>query len=206
MSASSSCGTSGPMELPQPEEADSAGQLCACQRLDSDGSAGAAGSVGSARHAGEAEGAEPPLADEAEPVSDGPATEVWDCRAQQSQMSFDSPGLFASTPVHSVDLHPNQVELVAGDDQGRVHVWDLVSGRVRRMMIPQDMRTGGAGGVETDAEPDTLPESLPDPVPDAPPDALPDAVPDAFPVALPSDGRPDAPPGVPPFAFPDAFP
>lgn len=63
---------------------------------------------------------------------------VWDCRTQQSQMSFDSPGLFASTPVHSVDLHPNQVELVAGDDQGRVHVWDLVSGRVRRMMTPEE--------------------------------------------------------------------
>lgn len=63
---------------------------------------------------------------------------VWDCRTQQSQMTLDSSGLFASTPVHSVDLHPNQSELVAGDDQGRILVWDLVGGGVRRMMTPEE--------------------------------------------------------------------
>jgi len=62
---------------------------------------------------------------------------VWDCRANKCQLCYHNHGMFDQVPVHSVDLHPNQVELIAGDNQGRVLVWDLVANRVRRTLIPE---------------------------------------------------------------------
>lgn len=66
---------------------------------------------------------------------------VWDNRAQKCQLCYEnagSNGIFARTAINSVDLHPNQVELVAGDEQGKVIVWDLSANRVRRTLIPEE--------------------------------------------------------------------
>eukprot|EP00928_Gymnodinium_smaydae_P047372 TRINITY_DN31612_c0_g1_i1.p2 TRINITY_DN31612_c0_g1~~TRINITY_DN31612_c0_g1_i1.p2 ORF type:complete len:320 (+),score=70.16 TRINITY_DN31612_c0_g1_i1:63-1022(+) len=63
---------------------------------------------------------------------------IWDCRTKQCQLCYENAGLFDRTAVHSVDLHPNQVELIAGDNQGKVLVWDLVANQVRRTLIPEE--------------------------------------------------------------------
>lgn len=63
---------------------------------------------------------------------------VWDCRAQKCQLCYENNGMFERIAVHSVDLHPNQVELIAGDNQGKVLVWDLTANRVRRTLIPEE--------------------------------------------------------------------
>jgi G protein beta subunit-like protein len=64
---------------------------------------------------------------------------VWDSRSQKCQLCYENTGgLVGRTAVHSVDLHPNQVELVAGDDQGKVLVWDLTMNRARRTLIPEE--------------------------------------------------------------------
>ena len=34
-----------------------------------------------------------------------------------------------NTPVHSIALHPNQVELLISDATGAVYIWDLRSDR-----------------------------------------------------------------------------
>jgi|EP00927_Polykrikos_kofoidii_P055751 G protein beta subunit-like protein len=63
---------------------------------------------------------------------------VWDSRSKNCQLSYENIGVFEKTAVHSVDLHPNQIELIAGDTQGKVLVWDLVANRIRRTLIPEE--------------------------------------------------------------------
>jgi len=63
---------------------------------------------------------------------------VWDCRSQKCQMCYENQGSFALTAIHAVDLHPNQKELVAGDNQGKVLVWDIEANQIRRILIPDD--------------------------------------------------------------------
>jgi len=63
---------------------------------------------------------------------------VWDCRTQKCQLCYENHGMFERVAIHSVDLHPNQVELIAGDNQGKVLVWDLTANRVRRTLIPEE--------------------------------------------------------------------
>jgi len=60
---------------------------------------------------------------------------VWDCREQKCQLCYENNDKSA---IHSVDLHPNQVELIACDNQGKVFVWDLIANRVRRTLIPEE--------------------------------------------------------------------
>lgn len=63
---------------------------------------------------------------------------VWDSRTQKCQLCYENHGLFERVSIHSVDLHPNQVELIAGDNQGKVLVWDLTGNRIRRTLIPEE--------------------------------------------------------------------
>lgn len=51
---------------------------------------------------------------------------IWDLRQKNSH----STKAYSSTydclsPVNCVSLHPNQIELVAGDQSGKVHIWDI---------------------------------------------------------------------------------
>jgi G protein beta subunit-like protein len=84
--------------------------------------------------------------------SEDGTVKVWDIRAPGCQRSFDNVAATTASPnssssnsggpstggghphaslvaVNSVVLHPNQAELVMGDQEGRVRVWDLGSNR-----------------------------------------------------------------------------
>jgi len=60
---------------------------------------------------------------------------IWDCRSKGYQLYYEN-----TSPVHTVALHPNQVELVAGDHQGKIQVWDLTANRIRHTFIPEDSK------------------------------------------------------------------
>lgn len=47
---------------------------------------------------------------------------IWDLRASGFQRSFEAK---SKSPVNTVALHPNQVELISGDRSGVLRVWDL---------------------------------------------------------------------------------
>jgi len=50
---------------------------------------------------------------------------VWDCRKRNLQCSK---AFTASGPVNTAKLHPNQQEIVIGDQNGVIHIWNLRSG------------------------------------------------------------------------------
>jgi hypothetical protein len=43
------------------------------------------------------------------------------CRAKGCQRNYDTGGV----PVNDVVLHPNQAELISGDQNGGIRTWDL---------------------------------------------------------------------------------
>lgn len=53
---------------------------------------------------------------------------IWDPRSSVSQRCFETSPL---SPVHTVALHPNQTDLLAGDQAGPVRVWDLEANACR---------------------------------------------------------------------------
>jgi G protein beta subunit-like protein len=61
---------------------------------------------------------------------------IWDMRANQltCQRIFQ-----VNTPVHSVALHPNQVELIVADSTGALYLWDLRSDRDDSLMTEVDL-------------------------------------------------------------------
>uniref|UniRef100_A0A0G4H6G2 Target of rapamycin complex subunit LST8 n=1 Tax=Chromera velia CCMP2878 TaxID=1169474 RepID=A0A0G4H6G2_9ALVE len=63
---------------------------------------------------------------------DGTA-KIWDCRAEGYQMYYETVGV----ALHSAVLHPNQAELVMGDQQGNVLFWNLVANRVQMSLSPE---------------------------------------------------------------------
>lgn len=52
-------------------------------------------------------------------------------RAPGCQRNFECAG-----PVNTVVLHPNQSELISGDQNGNIRVWDLTSGSYSRELVP----------------------------------------------------------------------
>jgi len=56
---------------------------------------------------------------------------IWDLRIQAHQRNYEC--LF---PVNSVVLHPNQAELISGDQNGCMNIWDLNAGACRAEIIP----------------------------------------------------------------------
>ena len=52
-------------------------------------------------------------------------------RAPGCQRNFDCSG-----PVNTVILHPNQSELISGDQNGNIRVWDLAMNACSRELIP----------------------------------------------------------------------
>ncbi|KAL3087749.1 hypothetical protein niasHT_029513 [Heterodera trifolii] len=61
---------------------------------------------------------------------------IWDMRNNQlnCQRIFQ-----VNTPVHSVVLHPNQVELIVADSTGAIYLWDLRSDRDDSLITEVDM-------------------------------------------------------------------
>lgn len=63
---------------------------------------------------------------------------VWDCRSLKSQLCHENFGVHDRAAVHSVDIHPNQVELVIGDGEGQVILWDLRANKIRHTYVPEE--------------------------------------------------------------------
>jgi G protein beta subunit-like protein len=57
---------------------------------------------------------------------------LWDLRSPSYSRSWDS-----KSAVNSVCLHPNQVQLVSGDQGGSLKVWDIGSNRIIKELIPE---------------------------------------------------------------------
>lgn len=57
---------------------------------------------------------------------------IWDLRAPGFQRDYESRGA-----VNAVALHPNQGELVSGDQTGAVRCWDLTANRCAAEMVPE---------------------------------------------------------------------
>ena len=51
-------------------------------------------------------------------ASEDGTLKIWDLRASGSQRKFD-----AGAPVNSAALHPNQAEIISGQQNGTVRIW-----------------------------------------------------------------------------------
>lgn len=56
---------------------------------------------------------------------------IWDLRAPRWQRQYE-----CDAPVNSVVLHPNQTELISGDQGGNVRVWDLQANACMQEIVP----------------------------------------------------------------------
>lgn len=59
---------------------------------------------------------------------------IWDLRVNGHQRTFDNVN---HAPISSVVLHPNQVEVITGDENGFIRCWDLVAGKWISESCPQ---------------------------------------------------------------------
>ena len=84
-----------------------------------------------------------------------PAVKIWDLRAPGCQREYES-----RAAVNTVVLHPNQGELISGDQHGNIRVWDLTANACRWVLVGaaagvgphcQRMQMGAAGAVGTAA-------------------------------------------------------
>jgi G protein beta subunit-like protein len=65
--------------------------------------------------------------------SEDNTVKIWDLRSPGFQRSFD-----CKCPVNSVALHPNQAELISGDQKGNVRVWDLSTSKMVNELVPDN--------------------------------------------------------------------
>lgn len=63
--------------------------------------------------------------------SEDGTVKIWDPRANSSTRSYD-----CGAAVNSVALSPNQAELITGDQNGCIRVWDLEADKCREEHIP----------------------------------------------------------------------
>lgn len=81
--------------------------------------------------------------------SEDGTVKVWDLRTGRAQRSYACPSEArkkpyvgynrapsTTSPVNSVVLHPNQGELISGDQGGRVRVWDLEADKCSAELVP----------------------------------------------------------------------
>mmetsp|Transcript_13753 Transcript_13753/g.40690 ORF Transcript_13753/g.40690 Transcript_13753/m.40690 type:complete len:303 (-) Transcript_13753:106-1014(-) len=54
---------------------------------------------------------------------------IWDLRSPVAQRTYQSKG-----PVNTVTIHPNQAELISGDQGGAVNVWDLTAAELTSVL------------------------------------------------------------------------
>jgi len=62
---------------------------------------------------------------------------IWDLRkgSMQCQRIFQ-----VSAPVNCVCLHPNQAELIVGDQSGIIHIWDLKTDHNEQLVCMKSVR------------------------------------------------------------------
>uniref|UniRef100_A0A915CWG0 Target of rapamycin complex subunit lst8 n=1 Tax=Ditylenchus dipsaci TaxID=166011 RepID=A0A915CWG0_9BILA len=65
---------------------------------------------------------------------------IWDMRVSTSSTQLNCQRIFqVNTPIHSVALHPNQVELIVADSAGALYVWDLRTDRDDSLVTEVDL-------------------------------------------------------------------
>jgi len=64
-------------------------------------------------------------------ASEDHTIKLWDLRAPGCQRNFECTG-----PVNTVISHPNQSELISGDQNGNIRVWDLNANACSRELVP----------------------------------------------------------------------
>eukprot|EP00824_Muranothrix_gubernata_P017398 TRINITY_DN35669_c0_g1_i1.p1 TRINITY_DN35669_c0_g1~~TRINITY_DN35669_c0_g1_i1.p1 ORF type:complete len:308 (-),score=62.25 TRINITY_DN35669_c0_g1_i1:10-933(-) len=64
-------------------------------------------------------------------ASEDGTVKIWDMRAPGCQRDFE-----CHAPVNTVALHPNQGELISGDQNGGIRVWDLTANRCTHSLTP----------------------------------------------------------------------
>jgi G protein beta subunit-like protein len=68
-------------------------------------------------------------------ASEDHTIKIWDVRAPGCQRNMD-----CGAPVNTVTLHPNQAELISGDQNGHIRVWDLSASACSRELIPDGQK------------------------------------------------------------------
>jgi len=63
--------------------------------------------------------------------SEDSSIRIWDTRAPTCQRTY-----YCQVGVNSVALHPNQMELISGDQGGNIKVWDLTANAMREQSSP----------------------------------------------------------------------
>ncbi len=58
---------------------------------------------------------------------------IWDKRAPSFQRSYD-----CGAAINSAVLHPNQAEVISGDQNGNVRIWDLTAHKCREEFCPEE--------------------------------------------------------------------
>lgn len=56
---------------------------------------------------------------------------IWDTRSSNYSRKYD-----CGTPINTTILHPNQAELISGDQNGIMKIWDLTADKCREEYIP----------------------------------------------------------------------
>jgi len=64
-------------------------------------------------------------------ASEDNTIKIWDLRAPGCQRNYDCTG-----SVNTAVLHPNQAEILSGDQNGNIRVWDLTANACSRELIP----------------------------------------------------------------------
>ncbi|GMI31028.1 hypothetical protein TeGR_g13295, partial [Tetraparma gracilis] len=64
-------------------------------------------------------------------ASEDGTIKIWDLRSPQFQRSFS-----CGSAVNAVALHPNQAEIISGDQNGNVRVWDLATSKQVNQLVP----------------------------------------------------------------------
>jgi len=63
--------------------------------------------------------------------SEDGTVKIWDLRTPTSQRNYE-----CHFPVNTVILHPNQAELLSGDQNGCIKTWDLNANSCRNEIVP----------------------------------------------------------------------
>eukprot|EP01084_Bolivina_argentea_P125775 222792_1 len=78
--------------------------------------------------------------------SEDGSIKIWDLRAPGCQRNY-----ICKSPVHALALHPNQAELISGDQSGRMMIWDLTASKSTNMPLGSNSHPIQSISVATDA-------------------------------------------------------
>ncbi|XP_077298694.1 MTOR associated protein, LST8 isoform X2 [Arctopsyche grandis] len=65
--------------------------------------------------------------------SEDSTARIWDFRSRSCQRIFQ-----VQAPVNAVCLHPNQTEIIIGDQSGIIHLWDLRTDQNEQLVLDSD--------------------------------------------------------------------